>query len=496
MGSGHRPANGQTVALTGAYPGARSPAGDVHQPRRSARCCVRVQRRWRDDLRPDHHATGREAAGHLPGRSADFGADGPGGPDAERHHHRPVARPGAPAGARAQRGRAAGPGQHRRGAHRRRHARRRFGAQEHRRRRARPASWSIASCCLLPPARPGRGRRADHLLAAHPGDLQADPGHPDPGRHRRLHPVAGHGRRRQHPDLRAHERGVAQRQDHRRGDSRRRRSRLAVHPRFEYVDADHLRRAVLLRPAVRRDDHHGLRAGAGDRRAGVAVQRHRRHAHVPRTAAQPTWAHSARLFGMEIAPNQAGGAPAPRRQPSPGREGSAGHVRLRSQPALLLPALGHPDHARGDLADPAGRLEPGHRLHQRHDHDHPVRAAGRSGPTARRPSPSSATRGDRPAVVRRKHVRRPHRPLAQAQTDAERRRWHVRTPGDRAGAHRSIRAAADLEPRPGVAVDRGRDRALRHPGRRRRRRCASCSTCGGHSARSHPCATAPAPSSP
>ena len=101
--------------------------------------------------------------------------------------------------------------------------------------------------------------------------LPDHPGHADPGRHRGLRALGGHGGGREHPHLRTDQGRAARRQAAERGDRGRLQPGLELHLRLQRVDA-HDR----LHPVVLRQLHgQGLRARAHHRRAHLDV--HGRH---------------------------------------------------------------------------------------------------------------------------------------------------------------------------------------------------------------------------
>ena len=75
------------------------------------------------------------------------------------------------------------------------------------------------------------------LLVLRP--VPADPGHDDAGRRGGLRALGGHGGRRQHPDLRAHEGGAAGGQEPAGGDRGGLQPRLELDPRLQRVEPDH-----------------------------------------------------------------------------------------------------------------------------------------------------------------------------------------------------------------------------------------------------------------
>ena len=95
-----------------------------------------------------------------------------------------------------------------------RHAGPRLPQPDHPRRRRSASRSSSPSCCSTTACRASWPASRSSSTASSPtpsSELVARD--PDAGRHRRLHPLGGHGRRRQHPHLRAHQGRAAQRQE-------------------------------------------------------------------------------------------------------------------------------------------------------------------------------------------------------------------------------------------------------------------------------------------
>ena len=161
--------------------------------------------------------------------------------------------------------------------------------------------------------------------AADAGDLQADPGDADAGGHRRLHPVDRHGGGRQHPDLRAHERGATQGQD-----GRARPIRAGVRPRLAIASATRTSSTLITCGILY---FFGQQFGASliitgfalTLAIGVIVSLFSAifvtRGLLTAVLSSAGWAHNTGLFGMEIVPDQIGRRRARRADRRAGREG-------------------------------------------------------------------------------------------------------------------------------------------------------------------------------
>ena len=360
--------DGRPVALTGRFLRANSYVGT------DAGGLPLVAFEWRGDgpqlSEQITEAPARAPAGDLPGRRAALHGDGAGGDPRARDDHR--AGLPARAGARrpAQRRSAAARAQRAAGAERRRGARRRLREALGARRRDRARPGRALHGALLPAPRGAGLPRARRLHRPHPRRLQAHPGHAHARRARRLRALGRHGRRREHPDLRADEGGAPLGPRLHAGGRVRLPPRLALDPRLQRHDAHHLRHPLLARRRHRaaggrrlqRAAGAGLRGHARDRGHHLDVQRDRRlEGAAPRRGGDPARAPP-RLDRRRHAPAAAARV-RPRRRaadalraPRPRRPPPLALRRERRPGARLARAARHPPVAAAPASSsPRGR---------------------------------------------------------------------------------------------------------------------------------------------